>query len=209
MLTKRRAENLEYLVNVLLEEFKKSNKQLEQLSEEHQRFLQTDYVELVADGLRKAENTRAKERIARIAQILFSVAEIGPAISLDEAEELLRIATNLSDLDVAVLREIHRAQAGFLKENQAGRVNRETANEAWRDSPPKIDGLSLVKMIKKWNQTNGKPVKPSFLLEVMALEILVPPFSGGYPYELKSFFSTAAERIGEVWADPAGLAGVY
>src|SRR5207245_5062360 len=74
------------------------------------------------------------------------------------------------------------------------------ANEAFSQ-----EWKPLVKMIKKWNQTNGKPVKPSFLLEVMALEILVPPFSGGYPYELKSFFSTAAERIGEVWADPAGL----
>ena len=63
----------------------------------------------------------------------------------------------------------------------------------------------LVKMVKKWNQIKDKPVRPSFLLEVMALEIFVPPFSGGYSYELKSFFSTAAERIGEVWTDPAGL----
>lgn len=63
----------------------------------------------------------------------------------------------------------------------------------------------MVKMIKKWNETHGKPVKPSFLLEVMALQILYPPFSGGYVYELKSFFATAADRIGETWSDPAGL----
>jgi hypothetical protein len=63
----------------------------------------------------------------------------------------------------------------------------------------------LVKMIKKWNQNAGKPVKPSFLLEVMALDILVPPFSGGYVYELKGYFATAAERIGEEWGDPAEL----
>jgi predicted nucleotidyltransferase len=63
----------------------------------------------------------------------------------------------------------------------------------------------LVKMIKKWNQTAGKPAKPGFLLEVMALDLFAPPFSGGYPYELKGFFSTAAERIGEVWPDPAKL----
>ena len=63
----------------------------------------------------------------------------------------------------------------------------------------------LVKMIKKWNQTNDKPVRPSFLLEVMALDILIAPFSGGYPYELKSFFSTAADKIGETWPDPAEL----
>lgn len=63
----------------------------------------------------------------------------------------------------------------------------------------------LVKMIKKWNATQGKPIKPSFLIEVMALQILYPPFSGGYIYELKSFFATAAERIAEAWPDPAGL----
>ena len=66
---------------------------------------------------------------------------------------------------------------------------------------------SLVKMIKKWNQYNNKPIEPSFLLEVMALEIIVPPAPPAinYPYELKAFFATAAERIGETWDDPAGL----
>jgi hypothetical protein len=63
----------------------------------------------------------------------------------------------------------------------------------------------LVKMVKKWNQTAGRPVKPGFLLEVMALELFVPEFSGGYPYELKGFFATAADRIGETWGDPAKL----
>ena len=63
----------------------------------------------------------------------------------------------------------------------------------------------LVKMIKKWNETQGKPIKPSFLVEVMAMQILYPPFSGGYVYELKSFFATAFDRIGEAWPDPAGL----
>jgi Second Messenger Oligonucleotide or Dinucleotide Synthetase domain len=63
----------------------------------------------------------------------------------------------------------------------------------------------MVKMIKKWNETQGKPIKPSFLIEVMAMQLLFPPFSGGYVYELKSFFATAADRISETWNDPAGL----
>lgn len=75
-----------------------------------------------------------------------------------------------------------------------------TANKAFGN-----EWKPLVKMIKKWNETQGKPIKPSFLIEVMALQILYPPFSGGYVYELKSFFATAADRIGELWADPAGL----
>lgn len=65
----------------------------------------------------------------------------------------------------------------------------------------------LVKMIKKWNQHKEKPVDPSFLLEVMALSIITPPAPPAinYPYELKAFFATAAERISETWDDPAGL----
>jgi hypothetical protein len=63
----------------------------------------------------------------------------------------------------------------------------------------------LVKMLKKWNSVNDKPIKPSFLIEVMALQVFVPPFSGGYKYEIKSFLATAADRIGETWEDPANL----
>lgn len=63
----------------------------------------------------------------------------------------------------------------------------------------------LVRMIKKWNRHQGRPIQPSFLIEVMALELLVPPFSGGYPYELKSFLASAADQIHRAWPDPAGL----
>ena len=63
----------------------------------------------------------------------------------------------------------------------------------------------MVRMAKRWNQEKGKPINPSFLLEVMALEILRPPFKGNYPYEFMTFFATAKDRIMEDWADPAGL----
>ena len=63
----------------------------------------------------------------------------------------------------------------------------------------------LVRMVKKWNLHNGKPVSPSFLLEVMALELFVPPYGGDHRYELNAFFASAAERISEEWKDPAGL----
>jgi hypothetical protein len=63
----------------------------------------------------------------------------------------------------------------------------------------------IVRMAKKWNSNNSKPVKPSFLIEVMALELLDPPFAGDYRYELKALLSSLAERLDETWADPAGL----
>ncbi len=63
----------------------------------------------------------------------------------------------------------------------------------------------VVKMVKKWNDHNDKPVKPSFLLEVMALELLDPPWARSYPRELRQFFASAAQALDQEWADPAGL----
>lgn len=64
--------------------------------------------------------------------------------------------------------------------------------------------VPLVKMLKAWNRANGKPIKPSFLLEVMALELVDAPFST-YPDEVRNFFASAADGITRSWADPAGL----
>ncbi len=63
----------------------------------------------------------------------------------------------------------------------------------------------LVRMTKYWNDHNGKPIKPSFLLEVMALGCLAPPFCGRFEYEFQSLFATFANRICDVWPDPAEL----
>jgi hypothetical protein len=63
----------------------------------------------------------------------------------------------------------------------------------------------LVRMMKSWNREQGKPIKPGFLIEVMALEVLFPPFGGVYAREIQAFFHTLADRISEDWPDPAGL----
>jgi hypothetical protein len=63
----------------------------------------------------------------------------------------------------------------------------------------------MVRMLKAWNNEKGKPVKPSFLLEVMCLDLLRPPFGGNYPYEFMQLFASLADRILDDWADPAGL----
>jgi hypothetical protein len=95
----------------------------------------------------------------------------------------------------------------------------EQAKSGWTETDPTIhadeataahaaygnEWKGMVRMIKRWNREKGKPVKPSFLLEVMALDILVPPWKGDYPYEFMAYFATAADRIFEEWPDPAGL----
>ena len=63
----------------------------------------------------------------------------------------------------------------------------------------------LVRMMKYWNNHHDKPIKPSFLIEVMALEVLHPPYGGDRAREMQFFFATLAGRIHETWQDPAGL----
>lgn len=64
--------------------------------------------------------------------------------------------------------------------------------------------VPLVKMAKGWNRANGKPIKPSFLVEVMAQGLVDPPFSA-YPDEIRNLFASMEANIGTEWPDPAGL----
>ncbi len=64
--------------------------------------------------------------------------------------------------------------------------------------------IPLVKMTKGWNRANGKPVKPSFLIEVMAADLVEAPFST-YPDEIRNLFAAMEGSIGLSWPDPAGL----
>jgi hypothetical protein len=91
--------------------------------------------------------------------------------------------------------------------------------KGWTETNPKIhadkataanqafggEWKGMVRMAKSWNRFKDKPITPSFLIEVMALELLRPPFGGDFPYEFMAFFATMADRLDETWADPAGL----
>lgn len=97
-----------------------------------------------------------------------------------------------------------------------------TDTSTWIKTNPKIhaekavkahDGYSkewkgLVRMVKYWNnhpKHGEKPVKPSFLLEVMALECLHGGWGGQFDREMQSLFATLADRVADTWPDPAGL----
>ena len=67
---------------------------------------------------------------------------------------------------------------------------------------------SLVRMVKYWNNNpkhGEKVIKPSFLVEVMALECLYGGWGGSFDREMQGLFATLADRIGDCWQDPAGL----
>ncbi|MDP2270482.1 MAG: CBASS oligonucleotide cyclase [Archangium sp.] len=63
--------------------------------------------------------------------------------------------------------------------------------------------IPLVKMLKAWNRSAGKPIEPSFLVEVMAQDLVDGPFTT-YPSEVRRFFAAALDGINQDWPDPAG-----
>lgn len=91
--------------------------------------------------------------------------------------------------------------AGWIETDPTVHANKATAAHAEFGQEWK----GIVRMVKRWNRETNKPVKPSFLLEVMALDILQPPFGRKFEYELMAYFKSAADRMFETWPDPAGL----
>jgi hypothetical protein len=78
-----------------------------------------------------------------------------------------------------------------------------TAHQAYSN-----EWKGLVRMVKYWNNNprhGERPVKPSFLIEVMALQCFYGGWQGRFDYEIQGFFSTLADRIFDEWPDPAGL----
>ena len=66
----------------------------------------------------------------------------------------------------------------------------------------------LVRMVKYWNNNpkhGDKPIKPSFLIEVMAMQCLHGGWGGAFDREVQGLFATLADRIFDEWPDPAGL----
>ncbi len=111
--------------------------------------------------------------------------DVVPAFDKDEHYEIPDTATTVGWTETDP--KVH--------ETKATEANRAFSGE-WK---------RIVRMTKKWNDNHEKPVKPSFLIEVMALELLVPDFGGDYRREIKALFSSLADRLDETWDDPAGL----
>lgn len=95
----------------------------------------------------------------------------------------------------------------------------DTRTGGWTKTDPKVhedlaieankkfggDWKALVRFMKTWNRHHQNPIRPSFLIEVMALDLLVPPGGGDDRREMKALFATLANGILRDWPDPAKL----
>jgi hypothetical protein len=64
--------------------------------------------------------------------------------------------------------------------------------------------VPFIKMVKGINREANESIQPSFLLEVMALDLVLEPF-GRSRDEIRFFLASVADRITDDWPDPAGL----
>src|SRR5260370_3074150 len=101
--------------------------------------------DLLLDAARKAENTRAKERVKRIGMILANAVVDPKRRDADEAEEMMRVAMELSDRDVQLLGELVRIEGAMLQTQP--HIPRYQAHQAWEHGfwgthiDPEIDSV--------------------------------------------------------------------
>jgi hypothetical protein len=147
------------------------------------------------DCLGKAYGKDAVERGRRCVTVTFdkrnpTVTEDGKVLSIDAVPAIV-----LSDCY-----EIADGHLGrWIKSNPEVHAAESTAKNR------SLDGkwVPVVKMLKAWNREAGKPIEPSFLVEVMAQGLVDGPFTS-YPSEVRRFFAAALDGINQDWPDPAG-----
>jgi len=103
------SERSEYLLRCVIDDLKWLRGEVQNLTEMQQQYLSTDWVALLFDADKKARATRARTKIERIAKVLCSSIRIEPTPPADQTEEMMRIATELTDDDVLVLNHLRQA----------------------------------------------------------------------------------------------------
>jgi len=135
---KQRAENSELMITPMWEELKRISFDFEQFREDHAS--RDEVGRLVVDGMRKAEDLRDRKRVERIGKILAHSISL-EVRDFDKAEEMMRIARDLSDQDVLGLRYLYDTQFIALQQSHQ-RINVDDINKIWRQNPPnKIEGV--------------------------------------------------------------------
>ena len=143
--------NSEYLLSVVIPEVQKLWERFEDLEERHRSYLDKDWLSLLVDADRKARATRGREKVQRIAAILCNAAEAGQTKSTSDTEDMMRIAMDLSDVDVRVLQEIVRTQGPVLSGGRTA-VPRYNAYSLWnsgRWNDLGLGGGELLSICKK------------------------------------------------------------
>jgi hypothetical protein len=111
----RRRENVELMRKTVWEELQRVSANLDDLAQD---LVRRDEVErLILDAVEKSDDLRDRKRVERISKILAHAITLGPPSGFDKAEEMMRIARDLSDEEVLVLRHLYDSQFAVLSGN--------------------------------------------------------------------------------------------
>src|SRR6266700_1188676 len=142
------SERSEYLLRCVIDDLKWLRGELHNVTQKQEEYLSKDWVELLFDADKKARATRAKTRIERIATILCSSIRIEPKPAADQTEEMMRIATELTDDDVLVLRQLREA---------VDKYSRLPANAVHTLSAPEILGVTPDSVLESAGTSESRP----------------------------------------------------
>jgi hypothetical protein len=163
MLAADRMQKVELMLEAVKDELGRQHSKLEVLSQDSDRI--KEWWALVQDGLKRAEQTRARSRVTRIGRILAKSLTAVPKPPADDVEEMMRTATELSDCEVELLYELVRIEGSLVNTN--GRITSYDAIQRWpqgvwgdthdsaRESAfAKMESLGLVSRLNQPNNQN-------------------------------------------------------
>ena len=159
---KQRFENAELMLRTAWDELKRVSATLDDFLKDPARH---DAVKrLVLDATRKAEGLRDRKRVERIGKILAHALTLSIS-DFDKAEEMMRIARDLSDADVLGLRHLYDTQSETLQRhglnfelNEINRIWRDNLSKnriagvlqpEWRSIFLKLQGLGLATAVER------------------------------------------------------------
>jgi hypothetical protein len=163
-------ERIQLLLRTCITEVRKHREEINRLRntrtaeqrEAHVRFSR----ELLLDAVRKAENTRSKDRVKRIGLILANAVVESQPTTADEVEEMMRVAMDLSDNDISYLGELIRIEGTALETRD--HIARYDAYTRWEHGSwgtginpeidsvfSKLEGYGLVSRLAPPNNLNA------------------------------------------------------
>ncbi len=126
-------DRIRVMLETCMEEVRRHDTELKRLREDtsaDEQAKRTEAMkELLLDAARRAEATRAMERVKRIGTILAHAAVEPKPIDAEEIEEMMRIAMNLGDRDTEYLGELVRIEGAMVRDK--GRAERQSAYRQW------------------------------------------------------------------------------
>jgi len=132
LVNRRKQQNRDLLFQTVLEELEKLLDREQTFSDEHQRWVRDEFPGLLVEGLHRAEETRSRQRIVRLAKVIRNAVKLGPAQPADLAAEMMRVAMDVSEQDVAALARMYNVQSGSLI-HRSGRPDINEANKTWAE----------------------------------------------------------------------------